>query len=88
MPHIEKSLQMRRWEQKKNHVGKDANFCRLVFPAGVVQQRRVPSDREPDSRAAAEDQVSVLEDGQGAHGHPDQRASPYMGPGVQPPAER
>lgn len=59
-----------------------------VLPVGGVQQRRVADDRESDSRAAAEDPLSVLEDRQGADGHPDQRAPPHVGGGVQPPAER
>lgn len=59
-----------------------------VLPAGGLQQWWLADDGESDPRAAAQDQVSVLEDGQGADGHPDQRAPPHVGRGLQPPAER
>ncbi len=62
-------------------------FC-SVLPAGGLQQRRLPDDGESDPQSAAEDPVSVLEDGQRADGHPDQRAPTHLGTSLQPPAER
>lgn len=62
--------------------------CLLVLPAGCLQQRRLSDDGESDPQPAAEDPVAVLEDGQRADGHPDQRAPSHLGTGLQPPAER
>lgn len=59
-----------------------------VLPVGGVQQRRLAHDRESDPQSAAEDPLPVLEDGQGADGHPDQRAPSHLGRGLQPPAGR
>lgn len=57
-----------------------------VLPAGGLQQRRLSAHRVSDPQSAAPDPLSVLEDGQGADGHPDQRAPPHLGAGLQPPA--
>lgn len=59
-----------------------------VLPVGGLQQRRLSAHRVPDPQSAAQDPLSVLEDGQGADGHPDQRAPPHLGAGLQPSADR
>lgn len=59
-----------------------------VLPVGGLQQRRLSAHRVPDPQSAAPNPLSVLEDGQGADGHPDQRAPPHLGTGLQPPADR
>lgn len=59
-----------------------------VLPVGGLQQRRLSAHRVSDPQSAAQNPLSVLEDGQGANGHPDQRAPPHLGAGLQPSADR
>lgn len=82
----------------RQEVNKRLNICKwnilrpsvtsTVLPVGGLQQRWLSADGVSDPQSAAEDSLSVLEDGQGASGHPDERTPSHLGTGLQPSADR